>query len=316
MRPIGGELELEQQQYQSYFTDSGRSALRLFLRSQNHRDKTYLLPNFLCEIIETVFQQEKVNYKFYTINDDLTIDAGSVNSQSYDGLYIINYFGIETNLLAINLQDKILIEDAVFSFDIKNQHNVKQWFAFSSYRKISNLTSGSLAVSNMPIDQSLIVGKNAPFAAVKAEAKHIKYQYIHQGLHDEPKYLQKFAQAEQMLDNQTHIYPMDSNAIAALLSRDVVQIQAKRRQRFAALLALFEAHHLGAIPTEYSFFVMSIKDRDGFQKIMRAQNIFLPVHWPTNDPKTINQHIISIPLFEVYTDQEFEFLLKTMKAAL
>ncbi|NRA87030.1 MAG: hypothetical protein HRU28_06470 [Rhizobiales bacterium] len=316
MRPIGGELEFKKSALQSYFTDSGRSSLRLFLRSHDHKNKTYLLPNFLCEIIEIVFKQEQVEYSFYSINDDLSINASSVNAQDYDGLYIINYFGVEADISTIDLKDKILIEDAVFSFNITNPHNAKKWFGFNSYRKISNLASGSLAVSNMPIASSLISAESAPFASLKAEAKHIKYQYIHHNQHSEVKYLQKLEQAEQMLDEQTQIYRMDATDTAALLTQDLKQIQTLRKQRFERLLNLFGPHHLGKIPSEYSFFVISLNNRDDFQKFMYAQNVFLPVHWPADDKKAINQHIISIPLFEAYTDKEFEFLIKKIEVAL
>ena len=135
MRPIGGEVELKSLNNNVFFTDSGRSSLRLFLK--NFQDKKYLIPDFACQIVEQIFRQEKINYDFYHVNTDLSIDIQSVKGKSFDVLYLINYFGIIHDLTDLEIDDKIICEDNVFFFDFDNFHKAKKWYAFNSYRKIS-----------------------------------------------------------------------------------------------------------------------------------------------------------------------------------
>ena len=91
-RLIGGEMEIKQNNEHYYFTDSGRSSLKLFIRSGNN-NKTYLIPNFLCSVIEKTLIDEKVSFSFYHINQDLSIDFSSIQSKEFDVLYVIHYFG-------------------------------------------------------------------------------------------------------------------------------------------------------------------------------------------------------------------------------
>ena len=53
MRLIGGELEAKNIKDNVYFTDSGRSSLRLFIRS-GYQSKKFLIPNYFCEVIENI----------------------------------------------------------------------------------------------------------------------------------------------------------------------------------------------------------------------------------------------------------------------
>jgi hypothetical protein len=47
MRPIGGEIEFKLPEDSIYYTDSGRSSLRVFIR--NHKNLKYLIPNFFVK---------------------------------------------------------------------------------------------------------------------------------------------------------------------------------------------------------------------------------------------------------------------------
>ena len=65
MKIIGGEAELRQNELNEYFTDSGRSSIRLILNKL--KGKYFLIPNHLCEIILKIFDEFEVNYSFYNI---------------------------------------------------------------------------------------------------------------------------------------------------------------------------------------------------------------------------------------------------------
>ena len=121
MKIIGGEAELKKIDMNEYITDSGRSSLRLIL--QKLKKKKFLIPNYLCEIILKILNEYEVNYSFYNIKKNLSIDNKSIIKQSYDAIYIINYFGKKHNIANIIDEEKFVIEDNVFLPKFYNYHN-------------------------------------------------------------------------------------------------------------------------------------------------------------------------------------------------
>jgi len=315
MRPIGGELELKFNDFKVYFTDSGRSSLRLFLRSGDNRNKRYLLPNFFCDVIEHIFIEENIEYKFYNIFEDLTIDIKYINNSDYDVLYVINYFGKYTNLSKINLDDKVLIEDNVFFHDFINHSNAKKWYGFNSLRKISTLADGSLIKTNIAIDKEKILKDKPEFSAIKYDAKQIKYAYINNGEFEESDYLDKFQNAEFLLNNQKNIYSISNESIFLLLGQ--ITEQNIRKKRFNRLKSMFNDYTILHEVDYYSFFIMKVDKRDEFRKKLMTLNIFLPVHWPkSTQDNDLYKFIISIPLFEMYSDSDFNILIEKIKEIL
>ena len=134
---VVGGLCLKDEDSKIFFTDSGRSSLRLFLRNID-KNKKILIPNFLCEVIVKILEEENIKYEFYNILNDLSIDKTTVVNKVFDIFYVINYFGMLLDTSKIKLDDKIVVEDNVFLYDFYNINNYKNWFAFNSFRKSKN----------------------------------------------------------------------------------------------------------------------------------------------------------------------------------
>jgi len=314
MRVIGGELEIKISDYKSYFTDSGRSSLRLFLRSSNHAEKKYFLPDFFCSVIENIFKEESINYSFYKINKDLTFNIEKILEEDFDVLYIINYFGQQTSINSSLLNDKIVIEDNVFFFNFNNNLNYKNWFAFNSFRKISKLSSGSMIKTNLNLNSELIKASDAPFHHLKNIAKNIKYEYVNNNLYTEKDYLEKFNEAEDNIDIQSDIFTMNSENISLLLDFNINTEQEICKKRFEELLKSFSTQCINKESQYYSYFVMSIDNRDSLRKQLMSDNIFLPVHWPESTiSNELYKNVISIPLYEIYTESEYSYLIDKIK---
>ena len=313
MRAIGGELEIKIFNYKSYFTDSGRSSLRLFLRSSSNTEKKYLLPDFFCAVIENIFKAEGVNYSFYRVNQDLTFNIDEILKEDFDVLYIINYFGKQAKMESSLLDNKIVIEDNVFFFNYDNNLNYKNWFAFNSFRKISKLSSGSMIKTNLKINTELIKISDAPFHHLKNIAKNIKYEYINNNLYTEQDYLEKFNEAEESINIQSDIFTMNSKNISLLLSLNI-NTEQEIKKKFEKLLNFFSDECINKECQYYSYFVISIANRDEFRKKLMNDNIFLPIHWPKSTTHNeLYSNIISIPLFEGYSDLEFSHIIYKIK---
>jgi len=313
MRSIGGELEHEKEAESVFFTDSGRSSLRLFVRS-GYGDKKFIIPDYLCGVIEDVLIEEKVSYSFYHINDDLTVNLDSIEKKEYDVLYMINYFGIYHNLQSFSCNNKIIIEDNVFFNNFNNINSYSNWFSFNSFRKISDLPDGSMIKTNLPINESLIGCDEADFVSIKKNAKDKKYKYVNDGNGTEGDYLDLFYSAEEKINGQNNIHKMSNTSLSYLVSRSYHAEQKILASRYEYMKKMFPHTSIGASPSCYSFFPMVIKNRNKIRENLKKHGVYLPVHWPYSTVRNyLYDNVISIPLFSNYTDSEFMFLIEKLK---
>lgn len=313
MKPIGGELSVKPLNEQIYFIDSGRSSLRLFIRSGN-QNKKFLIPDFVCEVIENILIQEEVNYKFYHILEDLTIDTKSVLDEQFDVFYTINYFGQLTHIKHLPLEEKIVIEDNVFLYDFENRNNFKYWFGFNSFRKISSFADGSLIKTNLDIDHTQIKQKEANFVESKYQAKSLKYNYLTNLIGREKDYMKLFEDGEILLDKQKDIFQMSKNSIFQMMQYDTVIEQSISKKYYDFFHQQFPSFCLNNTVDFYNYFVMKITKRDELRKYLFSKNIFLPIHWPQSTRNnTFYKEVISIPLFSRYSMDDMKYIATSIK---
>lgn len=308
MKPIGGELALKNE-LNYFFTDSGRSSLRLFCR--NFSNKKILIPDFLCNVIIDILEQEGIKYDFYHVKKDLTIDEISIN-KSFDVLYIINYFGKKTEIV-FDVNEKIVVEDNVFFVDFGNDRQYKNWFAFNSYRKITALSDGSLIKTNLTL-VNYIKNNDSLFATLKYKAKQRKYDYLIHDLGVEFDYLDKFEEAENILDNQTEIFVMSKKSLGLLngLISTYEEEKVIRGKNYRYLIQEFRDIGIDFQCDFYSYCIIMTEKRDALRKFLFKKHIFLPIHWPYskgNNP--IHRTVLSIPVF--YSCEETLYLANAIK---
>jgi hypothetical protein len=303
-KPFGGEPAACAYDHTfSYLTDSGRSSIRLILRSGFER-KRFLLPDFVCDAVPRVFDELGIAYAFYRVREDLTIDPVSLAGRSFDVLYIVDYFGQRQRYDALVDEQIWIVEDCVFSPVVERPPGRKRWIGFNSFRKISPLTDGSLVRSTVALDEHLIAKAEAPFVALKTSAKRAKREYLDGRSDDEAPHLQQFAQAEAMLDAQEAIHSMSRAASFQLLDlyRALGLERRVRRRNLAELARVLHRWALPLKPAHPCVCVLSVDRRDELRAYLRERRIFLPVHWP--NPRGLDnplyRKIISIPLDSRY----------------
>ncbi len=317
MRPIGGEIEEQILIDNIYFTDSGRSSLRLFLRSSNYRKYKFLIPDFLCHIVEDILKEENIVYNVYHVYDDFSLDIDSIKKQEYDVLYLINYFGKIQSTKDLNVEDTIIIEDNVFFDNFNNKSNYTKWFAFNSYRKISSLSDGSMIKTNLFIDDSLIEKGASVFSNLKESAKQLKFTYINNKEGRERDYLTIFDDAEEVLNRQKKIFHISEKSLYRLVYLDTKNNQVFLKKRFDKAKKLLSSYIVLEHVEYYSYFPIFIHDRYEIRSKLMNEGIFLPIHWPySSQAHEIYTKIISIPLFSNYTDSEFDYMIERIKEVL
>lgn len=308
MKIIGGEAELRKNELNEYFTDSGRSSIRLILNKL--KGKLFLIPNYLCEIILKIFYDYDVKYSFYNINKDLSVDKESITNQQYDVLYIINYFGENHDISNIVDANKIVIEDNVFSPQFLNHQNYPNWVGFNSFRKISPLADGSIIKSSFPLSSNLIKKNPSAFPKIKYTAKDMKYRFLNNNQFSEKQYLDLFKLAESKLDKQTTINNISSYSLFRLFDfmSGIEKEYSVRKNNFNVL-----DKHLNdkaiKINTIYpSFYILSVKKRNKLRKYLFTKNIFCPVHWPPikGVASQLNDTFLSIPVDSRYNKKDMK----------
>jgi hypothetical protein len=314
MKPIGGELALNSPIEKLCFTDSGRSSLRLFIRSGN-KDQIFLIPDFLCQIIVEVLKQEEVAYEFYKINSDLSIDENSIFNKEYDVLYLINYFGEFHNISNLDIDNKIIIEDNVFFYDFKNHNNFKKWFAFNSFRKVTPFSDGSLIKTNIFINKSLINQKESPFCKKKYMAKDLKFRYLSKKTDiSESDYLKYFEESENILNKQNEIFSISNRTIFHLANYNFPEKLQESKNNFEFLFKSLSIFWLNKSLVEYNFFVMRVENRDLLKEYLFSKNIFLPIHWSDSFSKNgLSNEVISIPMFSNYDINEMVYIVQNIR---
>ncbi len=314
MKRIGGFPELKNDPLHTYVTDSGRSSLRLILKSGLGRMK-FLLPNFLCQSILDVFDDCKAVYSFYSVKNDMTIDFHSIDGKHFDVFYLIDYFGNRPffhNPLIRNLKG-ILLEDCVFLPFADKPDHCDNWIGFNSFRKISAVADGSMVKSTIRLDEQLIHSANSSFSNAVYEAKCIKYEFLNSSSPQdrmEEKYLDKFREAGQILEKQKIVRGISPRSVLELFKffRNLDCENDVRKRNFHALdSSLMELRlPFSAEPVFYSFYPIMLDKRDELRQSLSKKNIFLPVHWPAahNIPNPLSEKIISIPLDSRYDEND------------
>ncbi|MDD5456785.1 MAG: hypothetical protein PHV30_07110 [Candidatus Margulisbacteria bacterium] len=302
---FGGEYALKQGNEYSYLTDSGRSSLRLILRS-GFKDKKFLVPDFICPTIIEVLNQENVAYDFYNVGTDLTINLSSIRNKDFDAIYVIHYFGNKhTNLEQINLDNKFFIADHVFSPHFEKPKNLTDWIGFNSLRKISCIADGSLLRSTVSLNDSLINKTEAPFVGLKYEAKNAKFEMLqNQDFSQDQEVFKLSQEAEDALNRQTEIYQISSRSLSLTYQffKNLNEEEKIRAENYSELEKILTLKCTGADTDFYSFFNLKVNKRDELRKWLFDRQIYLPVFWPGVPGLTheLFPSIISIPIDSRY----------------
>ena len=309
---IGGNIELSKPKLYSYFTDSGRSSLRLLVKCLTS-DIKVLLPDYLCGAIVEVFNDEGIKIDFYEIDSDLRIKYDSVLGKEFDAFYFINYFGVEHDLAPLEkyFDSCLLIEDRVFQVLPKKSVSYPNWVGFNSFRKITPLADGSLIESTMALNSKLIANSEPPFSSIQYAAKSKKFNTLHCGF-NESDHLELSRAAEKSLGFQNKIYKMSSRSyIELVLLLSTYDVEGKiRRRNYELLQNVFEEIEKKTVPVEYSFFTMQVERRDELREHLFGKDIFLPIFWPSAESQKnpVYKSVISIPVDSRYSEDEMRYI--------
>lgn len=303
---IGGEQELADDECFYGVTNSGRSSLRWLILSMGLKNKTLLVPDFVCQIVIDVLIEFNINIYFYSVQDDFEFTLPN-NFDGIDAIYLVQYFGHKSKAfqLALNMSTLPLIIDDVFGVDVPNVEATVFWGYFNSLRKITAISDFSQLVSNMPLVE--IERKRLPvFSLLKYQAKRIKFDFIQAGHGEETEYLTNFEQAENLLNEKKGIFVAEDKSVvlAGNFQQTYSHNQYLRRQNLKiAKECLDSSLYIDISPEFPSFLPLILHQRDKVRRELMKNEIFLAVHWPEliQVQNKLSHKILSLPLDSRYT---------------
>lgn len=302
--PFGGEMYYPDDRLYRYWTDSGRSSLRLAV--DRLRDRRFAIPDYLCSVVVDVLQESGVAFTPYRVKADLSIDYATLDRDA-EVLYTIDYFGkpagVERALVSPTV---IVLADAVFTPPSQRDEAEGEWIWFNSYRKFSPLCDGSLIVSTLELDSGKISPEPAPFVERKHRAKIAKAARRE----SESEYLQLFEEGERLLDEQMAVHSISRRSQTMLLDfHEGLSCEMTARQRNYDFLR----DRLGRWAIDLgnrfkTFFVMRVDGRDALREHLRAKGIYLPAHWHDRHGlgNPLSKQVISIPVDSRYGARELD----------
>lgn len=319
------------------FLNGGRACLSViatYLKTNNCGK--VLLPSYLCPSILDVLDQNAINYMFYQINGDFSIDLEDLLAKAahHQVIYFINYFGFQhspdTLSVLIQLQSagKLLIEDnAQAGFPLKRIGD----FCFNSMRKFSAIDGGYLATRNftLPHLATLAFRENHRLPLIRGYRRLLR-SYLFQGRGSREELDQLFYQAERFYE-QDNVIHGDDDERKKIEHLNWQAIKAARRANYAYLCGkivdlpgikpIYPALQSDNMPLGLPVYISNYS-RDLLIDKLAEMSISLTVHWDAllTDPRTrdypdvtnIARRILTLPVDQYTSRSQLNFLVDAL----
>lgn len=317
-------------EFNSLYTDGGRSALRILIYIYNF--KSVLLPDFICESVIDCFADKQKS--FYKINTDMSIDMDSleelIKEKHADCLYLMHYFG--------KLQDKVSLERIVelkrkYGFTIieDTTHSIltKAYtigdFCVCSLRKWFPIPDGGVLYSKQKFKAARLSGSHIERIAKRLYAMELKTLYL-RGFGDyNAEYRKLFSECEGALDEDFKNREISKASEGILTGLSIYEEQNKRLNNLKYIkkhvtneLIEFVIKDDNIVPLAVPIY---IRNRDKLREYLINHNIFCAVHWPIvfnsgnrKQAEKISEMILSLPVDSRYDMKDLCYMCEILNA--
>lgn len=318
-------------------TSSGRGAISLLLKEIEPKNKTVLLPAYLCESVINPFISYGYKCLFYDINEDLEAFLETINIYGDIGVFLhMGYFGFSTNkslehvLEIMKERSVVIVEDITHTLFSEYKRSCYNDYYVASIRKWMGLPSGGfLASTHKEVRRDL--PKDYTFSNIRKNALIQKGKYIKE-YDDELKaqFLELFAEAEDLLNRDMLPFTIDEVSKSIIYNCDINNIKDRRKANFKFLLEKLKSFEyiepvFRELPEQICplFFPIYIKKgRQQIRQYLSDNNIYCPIHWPMPQQveglknykaMKIYDTILSIPCDQRYGIDDMSCIVKMLK---
>lgn len=310
-REIGGYLELECNKksylYDGAYVNSGRNALRYFIRANQIR--SIYVSCFTCPVVWHTLEEEGCHVHFYKVNRQLEPVLDNVDPNAY--IILNNYFGIQNDLmrnLVVKYPNSIIDNAQAFYAPMMGLAS------FYSPRKFFGLPDGGILLTNLEMELNLSQDKLS-----HQRCEHLLIRY---DLGANAGY-SNFIMNDHSLDNLP-LESMSSLTYALMGNIDYDFVKERRRVNFK-----FLHDHLGQsnlldiclqdedVPLVYPFVTQMI----GLREILIKHKVYIAKYWPNLEKNEMSQtvrffqdHLIALPIDQRYGIDDMKKILTILKS--
>ena len=323
------------------YLDSGRSAIRLALKSISPPQKTAVLPAYTCEAVIRPFVETGYSVKYYNVDQNLLVNydefAYLVEQTKPSVVLVHAYFGFDTifnirdYLAQLSDSGAVVIEDLTHSLFLTSCRTCSN-FCVGSLRKWNGISDGAfLTVCSGEFQIETPSTENIKYLEYRREAQKLKREYASApDISVKEKYRSLFTASEAYLDGQTEIYSMSYEIRKSIMGIDYELLKQRRKANYDYLLNTLSGIRQVSIPETLFgqsnaplYFAMYVDGRTALQKYMAERNIYLPVIWPmppqvsekcSSDVKYIYSHILAVPCDQRYGIADMERISDSIRS--
>lgn len=281
-------------------TLSGRTALELIaadLKAERGAKSIYM-PAYCCDSMIEPFKKQGYEIKLYAVEPySKTIHRQVFTDHDCDAILLLDYFGFEseeTEVFAMmeKLRGTAVIIDRVQSAFSETKALEYADYTVTSWRKwfFSNAATAEKCCGEWLVPET--EKNNEEYISLRRNAARLKADYIENGVGEKPKFLVKFGEAEEILDNDFSDYAAEEKSLEEIRYADVDCIVSQRREN--AALIYDELKKLPAEIIRPLYAQMGENDVPLFVPVLvkpeiRAElrqhliknEVYCPIHWPS-----------------------------------
>lgn len=287
---------------------SGRNCLRYIIKERSI--KTIFLPYFLCESLSEVSLSEKIQVKYYHVDDNLVpigIDKSELNENTY--LYIVNYYGLLRDKINTLIDKyKYVIIDNTHDFFNTNHYEADVIY---NYRKYFGVPDGACIVSNDLIMNPNYSKGTSLEKIIEMVARDEKGEFLH---------YPTFLEADKHFKNEDLRY-MSNFTQNYLKAINYNEIMKKRLENFRVLLTLLSKYNelnLNGLELSYMYPLL-VSNGSDLREHLKKNNIYAITLWPNvmwngsniNEQKNV-ENMILLPIDQRYSEYEMEYIAKVV----
>lgn len=313
---------------------SGRTALDFIIQDIKHTHKldSVLLPAYCCFSMMQPFINNNIKIKFYDVEyNNGMYDQHFDLETNCDAVLLMQYFGFQddrVHQVITNFKNKgnIVIEDATHSWFLRTPFSKESDYVFASFRKWTGIPGGAIAIKKMGkflIDKPKQTNKN--YIQLREEAAEEKKLFITYNKGDKKVFLDKFMQAENILDNDYAGYNIPPRIEKKLLQLNSTTLKNQRISNAKFLIEQIKNieqiktvnYSPGNVPLFVPIIVENYK-RDPLRNFLIKNAIYCPIHWPLATyhklkNKFLFENSISIPCDQRYALPDMERIIETIR---
>lgn len=304
IKEIGSEFWASpQKRCDKHFFLSGRTALEYIIRDIIAQGvvKSALLPSYCCHTMIEPFVRHGFSLRFYDVfysKEQGRLCAELPSYQENEVLFYMSYFGFSPimglDFKKLKERYQIVIDDRTHSWLRTAPFQAQADYSFTSFRKWCAL-SGVAEACKYKGRFSNEAGEktNERYISMRDSAFGEKADYMSRG-GDKTAFLQRFGEAESLLEEDYEGYRPSCRAMDTLFSADWEAIRRRRRENARLLLDGLAGIKGIAVPFlqlddgDVPLFVPVLVEngRDALRRYLVEHEVYCPVHWPKSQLHT------------------------------